>query len=190
MPLFGGGTLCPVDRPAPDRKRLLRPGDRTMPFTPYHFGLGAALKATLPRYFCFTLFAALQVVTDLETLYNMVHHRWPLHRFLHTFLGAGLLALVASVMILAASRLLAKTRFAPRLQPIPILFTALTATWSHVVLDSIVHSDARPFFPSSDANPFLSLVDAGRLHRGLIVLGVLGGAVWLIEVASRWRWSG
>src|SRR4051794_24235661 len=71
-----------------------------MPFTPFHFGLGIAAKAALSLTFSLALFIALQVVIDLESLYNLAYGRFPVHRLLHTFLGATLLAILASVLIL------------------------------------------------------------------------------------------
>jgi hypothetical protein len=38
-----------------------------MPFTPYHFGPGALVKAIMPRHFSFTVFCFAQIVTDFET---------------------------------------------------------------------------------------------------------------------------
>src|SRR4051794_12646881 len=39
-----------------------------MPFTPFHIGVGVAAKAALPAQFSLSLFVALQVLTDLESL--------------------------------------------------------------------------------------------------------------------------
>ena len=38
----------------------------------------------------------------------------------------------------------------------PVAIGALTGTFSHVFLDSIMHTDIRPFHPFSDANPLLT----------------------------------
>src|SRR5258708_868462 len=59
-----------------------------MPFTPFHFGPGAAFKAAIPQYFSFTIFCFAQIVTDCETAYYMIRGEYPLHRWLHTFVGA------------------------------------------------------------------------------------------------------
>ena len=63
-----------------------------------------------------------------------------------------------------------------------LLATALLATWSHVVLDGIMHRDARPFWPFTDRNPLLSLVGVGSLHLACVILGVVG----LIGLAFRY----
>jgi len=61
-----------------------------MPFTPFHFGPGAAIKAVLGRRFSFAVFCFAQVATDCETGYYLLKGEYPWHRFCHTFLGATL----------------------------------------------------------------------------------------------------
>lgn len=43
-----------------------------MPFTPFHFGPGATVKAMAGQHFSFTVFAFTQVAIDLEPLYFML----------------------------------------------------------------------------------------------------------------------
>ena len=69
-----------------------------MPVTPYHFGLGAAIKALVPRWFSFTVFCFAQVVIDGETAYNLVRGAYPLHRWLHTYLGATVVAFACVII--------------------------------------------------------------------------------------------
>jgi hypothetical protein len=45
-----------------------------------------------------------QVVIDCETLYNMVNHRYPLHRDLHTFVGATLAGIGTAVFVLGVRK--------------------------------------------------------------------------------------
>lgn len=155
-----------------------------MPFTPFHFGPGLAVKAMVPRGFSLILFIGLQVIIDLESLSNLIRGRYPVHRFLHTFAGATILAVLVTVMIWLATR---KWLFAarwvipantPKGQALAgLLGTALFATWSHVALDSIMHGDAQPFWPIVTANPLLELIGVGRLHGICLLLGLLGAVV-------------
>ena len=50
---------------------------------------------------------------------------------------------------------------------------ALTAT----LLDAIMHSDLRPFWPVYDGNPLLNLVSLGVLHLACIATGLFGAAL-------------
>src|SRR4030095_14050528 len=61
-----------------------------LPVTPFHFGPGLALKGVAAPVFSWSAFAAAQVVIDCETIYYMVRGEYPVHRFLHSFLGGGM----------------------------------------------------------------------------------------------------
>src|SRR5688500_7515306 len=64
-----------------------------MPFTPSHFGIGAALKAAVRRQFSLSVFCFAQVITDCEVLFYMVRGGDQLHGFFHTYIGAGTVGL-------------------------------------------------------------------------------------------------
>ena len=51
-----------------------------MPFTPFHGGAGLLLKAPFGQRLSFTLFAATQVVIDLETAWFLARREYPVHR--------------------------------------------------------------------------------------------------------------
>jgi hypothetical protein len=61
-----------------------------MPITPFHFGPGALLHAMAPRHVSFIAFCAANVLIDVESLYNLVNQRHPVHAFFHTYAGATL----------------------------------------------------------------------------------------------------
>ena len=64
-----------------------------------------------------------------------------------------------------------------------MLLGALAGTWSHVLLDSVMHADITPWAPWSEANGLYVWVSMSTLH-GLCVTGMLvGAAVW---VSRRW----
>lgn len=52
-----------------------------MPFTPFHFGPGAAIHALAPRKVSFIAFVAANVLMDVEPLYYMLTRQDHLHRF-------------------------------------------------------------------------------------------------------------
>jgi hypothetical protein len=166
-----------------------------MPVTPYHFGPGAAIKAAIPRYFSFTIFCFAQIVTDCETAYYLVRGEYPLHRVLHTYVGATCVAVfciaVGRPLCQFALRLWGDRDSAPFKRYFPAgdtiswsaaVIGAFIGTYSHVFLDSIMHSDVRPFSPFSNQNPFYLLVSLYTLHFSCIVLGAFGA--WYIAVYS------
>ena len=153
-----------------------------MPFTPFHFGPGAAVHAVAPRHVSFLAFCAANVLIDVETLYFLVTHQYPWHRFFHTFIGASLVA-AATVLLFLAARRAAPALKLPNLfawQELSALSVALGAAlgvYSHVVLDSMMHADVRPFAPFSAASPLFHVVPLGFLHGLCVALGVGGLAL-------------
>jgi hypothetical protein len=75
-----------------------------VPFTPFHLGPALLAKGVAPAWFSVTAFAATQVVIDLESLYYLSTHQYPVHRELHTFVGATLAAAATALVLLGARR--------------------------------------------------------------------------------------
>jgi membrane-bound metal-dependent hydrolase YbcI (DUF457 family) len=140
-----------------------------MPITPFHFGPGAAIHALAPKKVSFLAFCVANVVIDVETLYFMLTHQYPLHRFFHTYIGASLIPLVTLALFISA-RWFATVAWLPNLfkwkelgLP-PVAIGATVGAFSHVLLDSLMHSDITPFAPLTDANPLLQAVSLSTLH--------------------------
>jgi membrane-bound metal-dependent hydrolase YbcI (DUF457 family) len=51
---------------------------------------------------------------------------------------------------------------------------AFLGTFSHVLLDSMVHADVQPWAPFSESNVLLGTIDFGALQLLCIGVGVLG----------------
>lgn len=51
---------------------------------------------------------------------------------------------------------------------------AFLGTYSHIVLDSVMHAGIRPFAPFSDTNPLLAVVSLRALHLFCVIAGALG----------------
>ena len=150
-----------------------------MPITPFHFGPGGAIHAIAPKHVSFLAFCAANVVMDVEPLYYMVTGQFPLHRFFHTYIGATLSLVITVALFLVALKLASVV-------PLPNLFGwkqltirqitigAALGSYSHVVLDSLMHSDIRPLAPFSEENPLFRLVSQSILHWSCVVAGILG----------------
>ncbi|MCB1864853.1 MAG: DUF4184 domain-containing protein [Chromatiales bacterium] len=176
-----------------------------MPFTPFHFGPGSLIKATMPKQFSFTVFVFSQVLIDVESLYFLVHGEWPVHRFFHTYTGATLIALASywggrpicgiALAVLGGKFVLSKSGLAQAIRLISRTAAASGAVigaYSHVALDSIMHGDMRPFAPFSDANGLFDFLSPGELHVYCLVAGLVGGVgmgfwwlVWKTEEEDR-----
>lgn len=178
-----------------------------MPVTPLHVGPGAILKALAPGYFSFTAFGFTQVIIDLEPLYYISRGEWPIHRFFHTYLGSTAVAVVVVLVGRPICEMLLRIwnrrldpgqkrwlYVEPKISVLAAATGAISAAYSHVLLDSVMHSDLRPFAPLSDANGLLYIISVDQLHVVCLGLGVVGGImllfVWLhtrrrIDTATR-----
>lgn len=158
-----------------------------MPFTPFHFGPGLAIKSVATRHFSWLAFVVVQVVIDVETLYYLVQRAYPIHRHLHTFIGATLTGILVGCLLilirLSAEKLSQKIKnYFHQLSPplsaeisnAGLLLGALLGGCTHPLLDGIMHSDIHPFLPWTSQNPLLKLIPIDLLHMTCLFLGILG----------------
>jgi hypothetical protein len=134
-----------------------------MPVTPFHLGPAVALKSVASGHFSFTIFAFTQILIDLEVLFYFTQNAGHLHRHLHTYLGA---AIVAGVGVVSGrpicqwllkkwnSHLSPKQKqwlyVEPQISLKASIWGAVLGAYSHILLDSVMHGDMQPFLPFSD----------------------------------------
>ena len=157
-----------------------------MPFTPFHFGPGAAIHSAAPKRISFISFCVSNVLIDIEPLYYMVNDDPPLHRFFHTGLGATLVAVATIAVFLAAKSFARRFRLPnfldwQKLSLYPVAVGAFIGTYSHIGLDSLMHADIRPFAPFSESNPLLGVISIPALEAACVVAGLIGGVVLLLR---------
>lgn len=150
-----------------------------MPITPFHFGPAAIVHAVAPKHVSFLAFCAANVLIDVEPLYYMLQHEFPLHRFFHTYVGATGIVLATVILMLFLLKLSTWFRLPnpfhwQQLKPLPIMIGAALGSYSHIVLDSVMHDDIRPFAPWSAANPLLGMISLNALHVGCVMAGAIG----------------
>jgi Domain of unknown function (DUF4184) len=168
--------------------------EATTPFTPFHFGPGLLIKAAAPRHFGLLAFAATQIVIDVETLVHLIRQERPLHRELHSVVGATVTGAVTSLVTFgifhASRKLLARFKrgdsdrpdFASR-RP---TFTAtmlggLIGGASHTLLDSIMHQDVQPLWPFAPGNGMYGALSVPALHLFCLLAALLGIALLLVN---------
>ncbi|MCM0612157.1 hypothetical protein KFJ24_06660 [Marinobacter sediminum] len=154
-----------------------------MPFTPIHMGPGIAVKALLQGSFSLMVFGWAQIVMDLQPLFVMVTGEGHLHGFSHTYLGAGLLAILSALSGKYLSEIglyvLGLNRDWSMVIGWRVAFlSAFIGTFSHVLLDSIMHADVEPFFPITTDNAIQGLLSVEALHQLCLYSGVIGGVVY------------
>lgn len=142
-----------------------------MPFTPFHFGPSACLSLPLRRYIDVPVFILANVVIDTEPLLVMIFNfSYPLHGLAHTFAGAaiiglcfGFTAFFAKEFIEPIMKKTLRLRYTASLKKYTT--SAILGSWFHVLLDSPLYIDIRPFYPFSDINPFLGIIRGDLMYK-------------------------
>jgi hypothetical protein len=161
-------------------------------------GPGLLFKSILSQHFSLMVFGFSQVAMDIQTAVCIIGGNEILHGFSHTYLGATALGFISFVIGRPICQWLLNLR-----HPDPdfslfewlfeskvisrksALFGAFIGTYSHVLFDSIMHFDVRPFAPWSDTNAFLELISLEALHLFCMVSGGLGLIVLFVACIFR-----
>ena len=160
-------------------------------------GPALALKGVLGGAFSVTVFGIAQVAMDIEPLVQMIRREDILHGWTHTYIGAT----VIGAMVFAAApafcsgllrywnRQLAQHRLdwlrsSVAIGRLPAATGAFIGTFSHVALDSIMHTDMQPFAPFATTNRSLYAISITGLHEICVAAGLAGIALW---VWKSWR---
>ena len=162
-----------------------------MPFTPIHMGPGILVKAILQGSFSLLVFGWTQILMDIQPLLVMLTGEGHLHGFSHTYIGGSLIAVFAALTGKYLAQLGLKLLRIGRQQPMTILWhvaflSGFIGSFSHVLLDSIMHTDVEPFFPVVLSNPFYGLVSVAVLHKICLYSGLFGTAIYFLV---SWRAS-
>jgi len=154
-----------------------------MPFTPLHMGPGIALKAIAQRNFSLMVFGWSQIVIDIQPLYVMLTDKGELHGFSHTLIGAALLGLFCcwsgKYLGELGLRILREQRHLP-ISWRTSFISAYIGTFSHVAIDSIMHSDLAPFYPFSEISPWHGIISIEALHIWCLGTAVIGALAYFI----------
>jgi len=160
-----------------------------MPFTPIHMGPGILIKSLLQGSFSLMVFGWTQIVMDIQPLLVMISGEGHLHGFTHTYIGAILIAIFSALTGKYLSelglKLLGLSDESEKKQAINIVWwvcflSAFVGSFSHVLLDSIMHADVEPFFPLHSVNHLLGIISISTLHKLCLYSGVLGGGVYYV----------
>ena len=129
-----------------------------MPFTPYHFGPGLLIGLIFFRFIDLPTFLIASVVVDIEPLLVLLFNlNYPLHGFFHSFLGGTIIALILTLIMVKIRQLFTPLMLAFKIEQEfsfkKILFASFLGIYIHILLDSPIYTDIRPFFPLN-FNPF------------------------------------
>jgi len=157
-----------------------------MPFTPLHMGPGILVKALLQGSFSLMVFGWSQIVMDIQPLVVLLTGEGHLHGFSHTFVGASLLGVAATLSGKYLSEIgLIILGVAKKGNPIKIAWwvafvSAFIGTFSHVILDSVMHGDVEPFYPFSFSNDLFGFVSISQLYKLCLYSGIIGAGLYFV----------
>jgi hypothetical protein len=165
-------------------------------------GPGMALKALAGQHLSLVSFGVAQVAMDIEPLVHILRGDSVHHGFVHTYLGATVVGCVALPVARAISLRLSKSwnqefregSLAWLAEPVslfwkPVVIGTFAGTYSHVLLDSMLHADMAPLAPFRQGNAMLHVLSFGGIHLFCVVSGILGFGAWAL--AQRvWRSRG
>ncbi len=152
-----------------------------MPFTPFHLGPGFLISLTFLSFIDIPTFLIASVIIDVEPFLVLVFHlNYPLHGFFHSFLGgfiiAALLTMVMSKIRKFFTPLIKFFKIEQSISFKKILFSSICAIFIHILLDSPIYLDIRPFFPF-EFNPFYRSTIMPGLIEYLICAWCFIGAI-------------
>ena len=114
-----------------------------MPLTPLHLAVGLPAR----KYASIKAFIVVNILIDLEPgaimFFGMDKLGYPLHQWFHTIGGATALATITLLIGIPYKGQFRKW-----------LYGAFLGAYSHILLDSLVHSDVELFSPILAGNPF------------------------------------
>ena len=141
-----------------------------MPITPLHWSI-LILGLILFNYLYIPALFISCVLMDIEPFYYLfIAQSFPLHRFFHTFLGASFLALIIGFVLIKIRKTLDKKLSffqlnQAKLSNKSIYLSAFIGAYSHIILDSFMHRDIKPFWPFTSSNPLLNIISTASIYR-------------------------
>lgn len=161
-----------------------------MPFTPFHLGPALLLGVLLYRWVDLPTLLVSSIIIDIRAalvVYGPLES--PIHGILTTFAGGTVIAILVTTVISSfpnsIDRLLDYGRLTDSVSRGGIFAGSLLGVYSHVVLDSILYTDARPFYPIA-WNPFF--VDGVKfipVYLGCTLTGILGIIVFAVKYRNK-----
>ncbi len=152
-----------------------------MPFTPFHLGPGLLISLIFLSFIDIPTFLIASVIIDVEPFLVLIFHlNYPLHGFFHSFLGGFIVAVLLSMVMSKIRRyftpLLTFFKIEQSISFKKILFSSICAIFLHILLDSPIYLDIRPFFPF-EFNPFYRSTFMPGLIEYLICVWCFVGAI-------------
>jgi len=142
--------------------------DKIMPFTPFHLGPSSWIGLVLFKVFDFSALLISSVIVDVEPFCVLFFNiDYPIHGFFHSFLGGSILAVLTAIILYLLRNKIKKIMIVFKLAQDSsfkkILWTSFFGVYFHILLDSSIYRDVKPFYPLEN-NPFLGLFSSQQAY--------------------------
>lgn len=151
-----------------------------MPFTLFHLGPGLGLGLPLRKYLHAPTFILANIIVDIEPFLVIFYGlRYPSHGYLHTFLLAIPMGLAFGYVMFLLERFLHPLykifllETAKSLKLKSFVVAGMLGTGLHVILDTPLYSDIKPFYPIT-VNPICSLATTLEIYSLCVWIGSFG----------------
>jgi membrane-bound metal-dependent hydrolase YbcI (DUF457 family) len=164
-----------------------------MPLTPFHLGPSSWIGLLFFRLFHLPTLIVASVIVDIEPFLVIAFDLdYPLHGYLHTFLGGTVVAiLLAIVMYLLRNptrRLMEAFKLAQTTTFSVILWTALFGVYLHILLDAPLYKDIQPFYPLNE-NPLYGILSGSTIYLFCGISFLIGLIFYILKMIVVWRKS-
>jgi len=164
-----------------------------MPFTPFHMGPGLLIKGLFQNCFSLMIFGWSQILMDIQPLIVLTTGVGNMHGFSHTFVGATIIAFISAftgkwiteMIFMIVIKDLTETQkqfldLPGQLKYGIVFISAFVGTYSHVLLDSLMHADITPFYPFTGTNRFIDIITVSTLYKLCVYTGLAGAGLYFV----------
>jgi len=149
-----------------------------MPFTPFHFGPALFFGLLFFRKIHFPAFLMANIIVDMEPFLVLFSGLdYPLHGHLHSFSGGSIAAILLYLVMGRLDGNIRKFMAIFKLeQDLPlksIWLTSFSGIYLHIILDSFLYTDIKPFYPFV-FNPFYAYFSMFQVYLFCILLFISG----------------
>ncbi|MEM4360128.1 MAG: hypothetical protein QXT45_06330 [Candidatus Bilamarchaeaceae archaeon] len=150
-----------------------------MPLTPFHLGPSLLIGLLAFRIFDFPTLLIASVIVDIEPFSVFVFNApWPMHGFLHTFLGGSIAATCIAIIFYLPRKMAGISGSARHSSFKQIILASFFGVYSHILLDAFLYEELNPFYPF-EGNPFFGLFSFQQVYLFCSLTFIAGGALYL-----------
>ena len=157
-----------------------------MPITPYHWGPLSVLGLLLFNIFDFPTLLISGIILDIEPfiIIGFGLNR-PFHGTFHNFLFGFVIAIFTAIILYKWQAPIKKIMAIFKLEQDSsfgkILWTSIFGVYSHILLDSPLYTDIRPFYPLKE-NPFYHAFSLHHVYLFCSVLFPIAIVLYVVRV--------